>query len=31
MVGLIIFAIAISASLIWLWKGGFDYIKNIKK
>ena len=28
MVGLIIFAIAILASLVWLWVGGIDYMKQ---
>ena len=28
MVGLIIFAIAILASLVWLWAGGIDYMKQ---
>ena len=28
MVGLIIFAIAILASLAWLWAGGIDYMKE---
>jgi len=26
MVGLIIFVIAIAASLVWLWAGGIDYM-----
>ena len=28
MVGLIIFAIAILASLVWLWAGGIDYMQQ---
>jgi hypothetical protein len=28
MVGLIIFIVAISASLAWLWAGGIDYMKT---
>jgi hypothetical protein len=28
MVGLIIFTIAIAASLVWLWVGGIDYMKQ---
>ena len=28
MVGLILFIIAIAASLAWLWAGGIDYIKQ---
>ena len=28
MVGLIIFTIAIAASLAWLWAGGIDYMKK---
>ena len=28
MVGLIIFVIAIAASLAWLWAGGIDYMKE---
>lgn len=28
MVGLIIFIIAIAASLAWLWAGGIDYMKE---
>lgn len=28
MTGLLIFVTAISASLFWLWLGGFDYIKE---
>jgi len=28
MVGLIIFIVAIAASLAWLWVGGIDYIKQ---
>ena len=28
MVGLIIFVIAITASLAWLWAGGIDYMKE---
>jgi hypothetical protein len=28
MVGLIIFIIAIAASLAWLWAGGIDYMKQ---
>lgn len=31
MVGLIIFIVAISASLTWLMNGGFDYIKQKNK
>jgi hypothetical protein len=30
MVGLIIFGLAISASIIWLENGGIDYIKRKK-
>jgi hypothetical protein len=28
MVGLIIFIIAIAASLAWLWAGGIDYMRQ---
>ncbi len=28
MVGLIIFVIAIAASLVWLWAGGIDYMRQ---
>lgn len=28
MVGLIIFIVAIAASLAWLWAGGIDYMKE---
>jgi hypothetical protein len=28
MVGLIIFVIAIAASLAWLWAGGIDYMRQ---
>ena len=28
MVGLILFIIAIAASLAWLWAGGIDYMKE---
>ena len=28
MVGLILFIIAIAASLAWLWAGGIDYMKQ---
>ena len=28
MVGLIIFVIAIAASLAWLWAGGIDYMQR---
>jgi hypothetical protein len=28
MVGLIIFTIAIVASLVWLWAGGIDYMRQ---
>jgi len=28
MVGLIIFVVAIAASLAWLWAGGIDYMKH---
>ena len=28
MVGLIIFAVAILASLAWLWAGGIDYMQR---
>ena len=28
MVGLIIFVVAIAASLAWLWAGGIDYMRQ---
>ena len=28
MVGLIIFILALSASIAWLWAGGIDYMKK---
>jgi len=28
MVGLILFILAIAASLVWLWAGGIDYMKE---
>jgi len=28
MFGVILFILAISASLAWLWSGGIDYMKN---